>query len=88
MPHAKAHRVMLCPDGPDTGFVDSSYRHLRMILNKRKFYKGVIVPEASPRKVSLNSGALFYRTCDFKLSLFMSLLKQNGHFLKVNGLVV
>lgn len=23
LPHSKAHRVMLCPDGPDTGFVTS-----------------------------------------------------------------
>ena len=80
---------MLCPDGPDTGFVASSYHScLRMILTKGKVYKGVIVSEASPGKVSLNSGALFYRTCDLKLYLLVSSFKQNGHFLKVNGLVV
>ena len=37
LPHSKAHRVMLCPDGPDTGFVTSSYRsRMRMILTKRE----------------------------------------------------
>ena len=65
LPHAKAHRVMLCPDGPDTGFVASNYRsRMRMILTEKKVYKGIIVPEASPRTVSLKFGALFYRTCD------------------------
>ena len=37
LPHAKAHRVMLCPDGPDinTGSVNYHTR-MRMILTRKK----------------------------------------------------
>ena len=79
---------MLCPDGPDTGFVASNYRsRMRMILTKTKVYKGVIVPKASSGKVSLNPGALFYRTYDLNSAFSCCRLAEWPPF-KVNGLVV
>jgi hypothetical protein len=39
LPHAKAHRVMLCPDGPNsnTGFVALNYHtRMRMILTRKE----------------------------------------------------
>ena len=52
LPHAKAHRVMLCPDGPDTGFVASNYRsRMRMILTKKgRFIKVLSSPKHPPGK--------------------------------------
>lgn len=52
MPHAKAHRVMLCPDGLDTGFVASNNRSLleNDIDQKGRFIKVLSSPKHPPGK--------------------------------------
>ena len=51
MPHAKAHRVMLCPDGPDTGFVaSSSLLHEDNIDQKGRYIKALSSPKHPPGK--------------------------------------
>ena len=51
LPHTKAHRVMLCPDGPDTGFVVSNYPSSIIIIDqKRSFIKILSSPKHPPGK--------------------------------------
>lgn len=49
LPHAKAHRVMLCPDGPDTGFV-ASFPYENNIDQKGRFIKVLSSPRHPPGK--------------------------------------
>lgn len=50
LPLTKAHRVMLCPDGPDTGFVVSNYPSSIIIDQKRSFIKILSSPKHPPGK--------------------------------------